>query len=175
MNAVRNAARFLILATIVLGFATSASAQVTWTLNDVTFTNGNTATGTFTTNAAVNDFLSFSITVTGSDSSAAFTATQMDAGALPDIVGFANSDFSKYVALFTASALTNAGGIIPLVNTPNQSVDCPGCGVLVLNSDTELIGVTPEPSTAGFMLVGLALLMGTWFLRRGRRPITTNS
>ena len=170
----KNISKLLIIFGLVFGLASRASAQVTWTLNDVTFSNGNTATGTFTTNATVTDFLGFSITVTGSDSSAAFTVTQMDAAALPDIVGFANSDFSKYVALFTASALTNAGGIIPLVNTPTQSVDCPGCGVLVLNSDTELIGVTPEPSTAGFMLIGVASLMGTWFLRRGRRPITTN-
>ncbi len=131
----------------------------------------------FTTNSDVNGFLSFSITVTGPATAADFTATQMDAAALPNIVGFANSDFSQYVALFTASPLTNTGGTIALVNPSLtlQSVDCPGCGVLIINSDTELIGVTPEPPSGRLMLAGVALLVGAWFLRRAWQQVATKS
>ncbi len=174
MQFLRSAKLFLC---VIFGFAARASAQVTWTLKDVTFTNDNRASGTFTTNAALNGFLSFSLAVTGSDSAAAFVATQMDDAALPKIVGFANSDFSEYVALFTASPFTNTGGTIPLVNPSAtlQSVDCPGCGVLIINSNTELIGVTPEPPSGRLMLVGVAELTGAWFLRRRRRSLTTNS
>ena len=177
MKFLASSAKLLPVLLLVCGFSARASAQVTWTLNDVTFTNGNTASGIFTTNSDVSGFLSFSLTVSGSDSAAAFTATQMDAAVLPNIVGFANSDFSEYVALFTASPLTNAGGTIALVNPSLtlQSVDCPGCGVLIINSDTELIGVTPEPPSGRLMLAGVVLLTGAWFLRRGWRQITTKS
>ncbi len=170
-------ARLFLCVIFVFGFAARASAQVTWTLKDVTFTNGNTASGTFTTNAALNGFVSFSITVTGPAKAADFTATQMVGPYLPSEIGIANPLFTEYVDLFTASPLTNAGGTIHHVNPSAtlQSVDCPGCGVLIINSNTELIGVTPEPPSGRLMLVGVALLTGAWFLRRRRRSLTTNS
>ena len=171
MQLLRSGARIFLCVIFVFGFAACASAQVTWTLNDVTFTNGNTASGTFTTNAALSGFLSFSITVTGPATAADFTAAKMVSSYLPSEIGIANTDFSEYVDLFTASPLTNAGGTIHLVNPSDtlQSVDCPGCGVLIINSDTELIGTTPEPPAGGLVLVGVALLTGAWFFRR--RPV----
>jgi len=178
MQVFRVAAKFSLVLVSVFSVANRASAQVTWTPNDVTFTSGNTASGTFTTNTALDGFETFSITVTRPAMAADFTATQMDAAALPNVVVFANSDFSEYVALFTPSALTNAGGIIPLVNPlpPTiESVDCPGCGVLTTNADTKLIGVNPAPTTVRLMLVGVTLLIGAWFLRRGWGSVATNS
>src|SRR5208283_3892678 len=167
MNAVRNAAKFLILATIVLGFATSASAQVTWTFSDVAFNNGDALTGSFTTDSGVTTVESFNITITGPQ---AFTVAGLVDSYLPGEIGIFNTGFSSYIDLYLSSNMTGAGGIIPITS----AFDCPGCGTLN-SADPEIIGVTPEPSTAGFMLVGVGLLMGTWFLRRGRRPITTNS
>ena len=167
MNAVRNAAKFLILAAFVLGFAASASAQVTWTFSDVSFTNGDAVTGSFTTDSGVTMVESFNVTITGPQ---AFTVAGLVDSYLPGEIGIFNAGFSQYIDLYLSSNMTGAGGTIPITS----AFDCPGCGTLN-GASPEIIGVTPEPSTAGLMLIGVGLLMGTWFVRRGRRPIATNS
>jgi hypothetical protein len=77
----------------------------------------------------------------------------------PSEIGIANSDWSEYVDLYLASPLTSAGGKIDLTG----GYDCPGCGVLRLNSDFRpaVIGaaVTPEPSSLPFLAAG-AILVG---------------
>lgn len=159
--------KLLTIAGLLLGFATCASAQVTWTLSDVTFSNGNVATGSFTTNAATDDVLSFSIDITGPDTAAAFTATAMLDTSLPGNIGLLGGPGnSKDVLLTLLSDMTNAGGTIPIVD----GVDCPPaahCGTLVTTGHSpEIIGVTPEPATAGLMLLGLGILVGKYVVRR---------
>jgi hypothetical protein len=77
---------------------------------------------------------------------------------LPNEIGIANVDFSEYVDFELPSALTSSGGKIDLT----QGYDCPGCGVLVVNSDRtpSITGVleTPEPATIPFLGAGLALM-----------------
>ena len=163
--------RLLFAALLLGGLATSASADITWTLNDVTFTNGNTATGFFTTNDAVTTIGSFNIDVTGPATAAAFTATIADSADLPSEVGFAISGFSEFMNLYTISPLTSAGGTVLLTNPSPPSIisaDCPGCGQLILKSDTELIGVTPEPLS--LVLFGTGLLLIAGLVRRRRTP-----
>ena len=164
--------RLLATAGLLLVFAACTPAQVTWTLEDVTFSNGNVATGTFTTNAATNAILSFSIVVSGPDTAAAFTATQMVDSYLPGEIGIANTGFTEYVDLFPSTNLTNAGGIIPLLGT---SVDCPGCGTIVTTGghDPEVVGVTPEPATYGLMLLGLGIMVGKYVVRRRQQSTET--
>ena len=101
--------KVLCLAAVMAVCSTAAFADVTWTLDNIVFTDGTTATGTFTTNAALNGFDSFNITVT------TFTVSQAIPFDLPGEVGFANSDFSNYFALAFASPLTNAGGVDDVV------------------------------------------------------------
>ena len=140
MRFVKALSMLFVIAGLALGFATCASAQIVWTLNDVTFTNGNTATGYFVTNSAVNDVLSYSLQVTGPASNATFVATNFDSAALPGTVGYGNAGYVQYIDLVLASNLTNAPGTIPIAS----GYDCNGCGVLVVKSDTELIGTTPN-------------------------------
>jgi hypothetical protein len=169
MKIMKNGARLLIiLAVLALGFAPHASAQVTWTFNDVTFSGGYTLTGSFTTNAAVNTITSASVSVSGPE---AFSTTIMSSAylATPELGIFAPSPSLAYADLYPLSFLTNAGGIIPLTG----GFDCPssgGCATLVVppGAHPEIIGVTPEPATGGYMLFGFAILMGALFIRRAR-------
>jgi hypothetical protein len=144
--------KLLAAALVFAGFATCASADITWTLSDVTFNNGDAVIGSFITNDAVTMVDSFSVTMTGP---ASFSITQMvDSYLALGEIGMANSDFSKYVDLY--ANLTSAGGTVPITG----GFVCPGCGTLVVNADTEVIGVTPEPLRLLLFGIGLVAIMG---------------
>jgi len=163
--------RVMIILGLLISSAFSAMANQTWdvkwTFNDVSFDNGNTVTGWFFVNPSLNAYDAYSITVTGPASSQAFTASVVVDSYLPGLIGVANSDFSKYVALFLASPVTNAGGTIPMT----LGFDCGpvgGCGALLLPADghtPEIIGVTPEPSAMLLLFSGLGPA-GFWLRRK---------
>ena len=164
-NVMRTISRGVVILGLLIGCGISAMAgDITWTLNQVVFSDGNTATGYFITNSAVNTIEGFSIVVSGPDGGADFTATLMVNAYLPTVIGAANSDFSKYMDLYLSSALTSAGGIVNIAS----GFDCPGCGVLLLTGsgyDPTVDGVpVSEPST--LLVVGSGLgFLGT-ILRR---------
>jgi hypothetical protein len=179
MHIFKKLAMLITVTGLALGFATCASAQVTWTLSDVYFDNGNTATGFFTTNSSLS-VTSFSLQVTGPDTAQDFTASTFVDSYLPNTVGFANSDFSEYVDLYLISSITNAGGVIPFgTSIYGNGSDCGGsggCGTLLIGDGytPELNGTTPEPATVGLMLLGLGLLLGTRIAKGVRRTTATN-
>jgi hypothetical protein len=168
----RIAPRILVALGLLLVSVTCAKADtITWTVSDVTFTNGNTLTGTFVTDSAVTSILSWSLDVTGPATIADFTVVQVDSPALPGLIGLGNADFSQNVALYLAADLTSAGGIVDIASGYN----CPGlaCGILIVKGDTYVDGVasqsvsnTPEPSTILLLGVGMGILGITSFRRR---------
>jgi hypothetical protein len=155
--------KLLTIAGLAFAFATCASADITWTLNDVTFTDGNSATGFFTTDLGITTINSFSIVVGNANPLDSFTAAIMVNAYLPSEIGIANSDWSKYVDLYLSSPLTSAGGKVNIAS----GFDCPTCGVLIVHSDTGVTGVVgstvPEPRFGAVLLIGLA---GLGFLAR---------
>jgi len=152
---------------LLLGSGVCAMADTIWTLNDVYFSNGNQATGWFSTDPTSTTIDDFSIQVTGPDTADAFTAAIMPDTYLantPPEIGIANADWSEYVDLYLATPLTSGGGTINLTG----GYDCPGCGVLdTTNYTPSVSGVasTPEPSAIPLMGAGL-LLMGTVVRRK---------
>ena len=159
--------RLLIILGLLVGSSVSALAgEIKWSLNDVVFNNGNTATGYFITDSSL-DVLSFSLMVTGPTGSQDFTATLFVQSYLPGTVGFANSDFSKYVDLYLISPITSAGGI----GSFDMGYDCGptgGCGVLLLEGngyDPELIGTPISEPSVLLMLGGSLAVLGA-MLRR---------
>ena len=158
----------LAIAGPILGFATCASADITWTLDDVAFSNGNTATGFFTTNNSVTAIESFSISITGPTTSADFTATAMSSAYLPGVIGIFDSPSLPYVDLYLSpSELTSGGGTVAITS----GYDCPtsgGCGTLNLAADPEVIGgpgIAPEPGSMFLFSTGL---LGIGFVMRKR-------
>jgi hypothetical protein len=160
----------LLFLVLLIGTSICASASdIKWTLSDVYFDNGNTATGYFITDPSLN-VVSYSLVVSGPTTSQAFTAAVFVDPYLPSTIGFANAGFSEYVALYLTSPITPAGGTIPFgPGIYGNGFDCggsTGCGTLLIGGGhtPELIGTAPEPAT--LLLVGGSLGILAVKLRR---------
>jgi hypothetical protein len=159
----RTTSRLAVLLGLLLGSGICAYADIQWTFNNVVFNNGDSVTGYFVTNDAVNQYDSISaVVVSGPDS---FTIAGLDSAYLPTEIGIFNSGWGRSIDLSMLSPLTSAGGIVPITS----GYDCPGCGTLLADNPT-VVGVDlPEPSAVLVFFVALAgVTGGTRLLRRER-------
>jgi hypothetical protein len=161
--------KLLAVALFFAGFATCASADLTWTV-DATFnynSTNNTATGTFTTNTGLTGLTTWDITVAGSNTLANNVYTPSDSS----VIGFDTTHVDlydgttgQYLDLYLASPLTNAGGTINLLPGDNgadrnSTIACAGCGTLdVLDANT--VSAAPEPLSLLLFGTGLVAIMG---------------
>jgi hypothetical protein len=154
----------LVIGLMALG-SVGAQANILWTLNNVSFQNGDSATGTFTTNNAVTSVLNFSLQVTGPASVGDFVAVAFASGSLPGTVGFGVTGFTQFVSLPATSSLTSAGGTVTFTT---GGVDCWNggtCSSIVSSTDIHpsVTGqVIPEPAMPVLIGTGLCLLGLTW-------------
>lgn len=169
--------RISIIAAVVLalfGFVPTASADgVLWTLNDMAFSDGATASGSFVYDAATNTLSSISITTTAGSAfgGATYTAVDPSFTPLPNDIGFVVTlmpDFTGTGALelefFTSNTfarptnLTNAGGTIFTALNEFQclNADCTSVSDLrgTIGSGTVTGVVVSEPSTLLFLVIG---------------------
>lgn len=161
----KNISKILFIAGLAFAFASCASADVTWVLNNVTFSDGATAVGFFTTDPGFDTLDNWDINVTGSDLGADYHYQVSNSNPF-DIssteVAVAASPFAEFVIVFPSSAMTNAGGTISLVtglSIPPGTGDCSEagpCGYLASNSTASITGTpTPEPRYGAVLLIGL--------------------
>ncbi len=149
-----------LLAALVLLCASYASADVIWTLNNVTFADGGTAVGSFALDPTGN-FVAWNITISGGDT-IAFPPVTYTTGEpsfnTPAFVAFADTPFDRYTLLFFAGPLTNAGGTVPLTD----GLDCfiGPCRVLASGELDGVLTTIPEPGTFLMFASGLVGLGG---------------
>jgi len=159
--------RVLCLLASLAAFSTGALADVTWTLNNVSFTDGTVATGSFTTNVALTGLDSYSVVVNK------FTVSQAITTALPGEVGFANSGFSNYLDIAFASPLTNAGGVIPIVSSSitygGNTYFTGDAGQGTISAEANVNGA-PVPEPTSVLLLGTVASLVVFALRKTLRP-----
>lgn len=145
------------------------AAVVNWTLDDVTFDDGGTVTGSFEYDADTNKIGNFDISVTDGSTFSSFDYQLAGYYKVFDVRGFSLRNFNsnnRWFQLVFDSPLTNAGGIVSY--NPNLSfeatcfsVDCskPVYSARFFNKGT-LVGTppikeVPEPlSIMGTVLAG---------------------
>jgi hypothetical protein len=162
----KNIIKLLTIAGLTFAFATCASADVTWFLQDVTFSDGATATGFFTTDPAFDALDNWSVNVSGSSIGANYDYLTTNSNFFdisPTFVALGSSPFVQFILVIPQSAMTNAGGTINLL-TGDSGLDCNNgpCGTLLTGSITST-SPTPEPRFGAILLVSLA---GLGFLAR---------
>jgi hypothetical protein len=144
--------RAIVILGLLIGSGLCAMAtEITWTLNNVQFSDGNTVTGYFTTNSnhlTIAD--SVAVSITGPNTNVNFTAAGV--AYLPDDIGFYVPGWSEYVDLYLLTPLTAAGGTIAFTG----GYDCPTCGTLLLQDNPSITGVVPEPSALLLLGTGLS-------------------
>lgn len=184
-------------AALLFGMAPAAQAAwVTWTLQDVTFTDGGIATGQFVYNADLDLFGSYSISVSGGDTTTfpAFVYTPLTS--VPQLAGVNGESFFVFsgpgdpldndfkdrpreLRLPFLGPLPAGGGTVPLLIPSVFGAECYACDPFRTydsGSITTVGGggggggggtpVIPEPATWAMMIAGFGLVGGVMRRRR---------
>src|SRR5262249_10560937 len=152
----------LILVTGLVGDVPSHAGPIVWQLFGVTFSDGATASGTFTYDASSDLYSAWNITVTPGILTAYNYRPGIDSGFVGihpagqvDFVAFPPATPGRYVRLTFASALTNAGGI-DLLRTNNSGYECNNCTTFRYITGGQVASV-PEPSTLALVFAAFVL------------------
>ena len=171
---IRNGIRALAFVSILAVSAGCASADTFWTLVNVNFDDGASATGYFTVDPTFSFLTDWDIKLSGTSYSVAYPSFEFTPG---DSHYFSISptdvtvgDFSvsqDFLTLIPSVAMTSAGGTITLAT---GSLDCYGspCGNLVTGQITDP-PPAPEPGTLSLMGAALAGI-GLLSRKRAARP-----
>ena len=134
------------------------AVMLTWTLSNVTFNDGGTASGYFTYDADTNTFGALDIVTTNGS---ALTGFEYNAQWSASHDGVNQYTFypvwNRYIRFHTESALSDAGGSIGLITGDYHSYECANCiperGIV---SGSLVATGVPEPATWGMILLGFA-------------------
>ena len=164
-------------ATLALSLAPMAASQaaiITYSLQNVSFADGATASGSFKFNTVNNDVFDYSIT-TATASLTGFTYTdatsnylRFDSSEVLLYAGGGDQPIFRYIQFGIESGF-GAVGTFSLL--PARSWECMNCSSLRRISTGALIGTdgaVPEPGTLGLVLPALAAIGA--LARRRRQP-----
>lgn len=177
----------------LMGFAGSAQAvPVQWTLQDMTYSNGSVATGSFTYDRDTNTFSSISISVTAGITSfyeastfdaiaptsgnwfgAIFTTLPLSFDTDPNCVPSSSCGTHGLLIGVNPSEMTNAGGTLAVNNSALMVCSDDICNNgswqftwVTQNLTTGSITAVPESDTYAMLLAGLGLVGGVVARRR---------
>jgi len=162
------------MAMALSGVAASANAEIiTWTLDDVTFSDGATASGFFDYDTATGAAASFDLETTAGGTLGALHYTTANAqfyvkdyfssGSLLWVL----NDFSRYINLAFAGPLTTPGTVAlrPGALAGNGSDlsgswECTNCSTIrdIIGGSVTTAAAVPEPATWAMMLMGFGAL-----------------
>jgi hypothetical protein len=159
--------RLLLLCGMVLSLtAGQASASIMYTFSGVTFDDGGTLTGTFTTNDAINALVDFDIT-TSAGVGIGFNYTPATAASgstsLPFILVF-NAPLGDILQVTFNGGLTALGA--PILIGTFDSFEQTSPTRREITAGSAVVAVVPEPSTIA--LLGMGVLGMLAFVRRRR-------
>lgn len=174
----------LLLTSALVMAPASFGSTVTWNLNNVTFSDAATATGSFDFDADTQTLSNWNISVT-SGTLSAFTYTPADstAGSYFQESGYQNellfmvNGSTRQLRMTPLTALTDAGGTVNInLNTfggGSGSVECYNCGPYRGIVSGSFMTATPEPGSLGCL--GLGLVGAGLFVRKFRKNRDSNT
>ena len=151
--------RLLSLVGVVLFLsAGQASANIVYTFSGVTFSDGGTLTGTFTTNDTFNALLDFNIT-TSPGVGLGFTYTPLTAGSgstsLPSIIVLSTATLSEILQVTFDGGLTATGAPIKIGTFDSFEQAGPDARRDIVAGMATVAPLTvPEPATLALLAIG---------------------
>lgn len=164
MKCVSAAVRGLAAASLLV--AGQAVANINYTFSGVTFSDGGTLTGTFTTNDAINSLLSYNVTTSPGAGGLGFTYTSGTSSsastALPSIIVLNTPPGLEHIlqVTFNPSLLATGSPILPgnNINFASFEQSLTARRDIVSGSAVVATAAVPEPETYALMLAGLGLV-----------------
>lgn len=167
MNCVSSFVR--ILALMLCLTAGKALADINYTFSGVTFSDGGTLTGTFTTNNAINSLLNYNVTTSPGTGGLGFTYTPATSSSsstsLPFILVLNTPPGLENILQVTFTNLTALGSPITIGNFDSFEQHLTARRTIV--SGSAVVAAVPEPEAYALMLAGLGLV-GFVVRRRSR-------
>jgi hypothetical protein len=172
-------ARLLGVGMLLLGAAfialPSNASTIDWTLTNVTFNDGGTASGTFESDSTTGFVTAFDITTAAGSTLGGFV---YDSATVFDNVDISTQLYvltdSSYLRLAFMNPLTSAG--VDLIDaTGGISYECLACSPFRLVTGGEALGVntTPLPAALPLFATGLGVLGWLGRRRKRKRAVTT--
>ncbi|HSV19537.1 MAG TPA: PEP-CTERM sorting domain-containing protein [Casimicrobiaceae bacterium] len=156
------------------GFALSlaagpASANIVYNFSGVSFTDGGTLTGSFTTNDLMNTLVDFDIT-TSTNGTFGFHYTpgggSTSFSSLPTILVLDAPGLADILQV-TFSSLTTAGGVIFIGQFDSFEQGTSGTHREIVGGEVVAATPVPEPAPLALLAIGLLAMLGYAKVRRG--------
>ena len=167
---------------VVMGYPVAANAtSLVWTLENVTFVGGGSASGSFTYDATTNQFsnIDISTTATGAYTAEVFTFENCCSDILFDTFASNAADLTgdHFLQIQFANPLSSAGGTDPFAGYNDYQGVCgnASCSTnasevsFASGSATAQVSAVPEPATFVLLSVGLGMSGLLRLTRRSRR------